>query len=258
MSLMCVVLLVNFAGSAFAGLWDGGAGTSNWNDALNWDSDTVPTAGEGAIIGASSLGTQEPTIGTGVAAVGSSVLLGDPFGIEPNPSGPFTLTVSGSGSLTVGGDMQVGLGGSSAILDVSGTASITVGASLIVGNSTAGTVNQTGGTVTSTNPIYLPIGGSDPALYNLYGGLLIAPAISIGGPGILDITGGTMLLAGDHVGTMDFFIGLGRLTAYGGAGTIVRDFNVTNPGVTTVTAIPEPATLALLSLGGMLLRKKRK
>ncbi len=26
-----------------ANTWDGGAGTGNWNDALNWDNDLVPT-----------------------------------------------------------------------------------------------------------------------------------------------------------------------------------------------------------------------
>ena len=31
--------------------WDGGAGTANWHDALNWSTDTVPTAADHAIIG---------------------------------------------------------------------------------------------------------------------------------------------------------------------------------------------------------------
>ena len=256
--LMCVVLLVSFVGSTYAGLWVGGAGTTNWNDGGNWDSGIVPFSGEAAIIGAASLATQEPTIGTGVAAICSTALLGDPFGIEANPSGPFTLTVSGSGSLTVEGDMQIGLGGSSAILDVSGTASVAIGASLIVANGAAGTVNQTGGTVTSTNPIYLPIGGSEPSLYNLHGGVLSSSAISIGGTGVVDITEGTMLLSGDHVATMAFFVSLDRITAYGGTGTVVYDYNVTNQGVTTVTAIPEPATMLLLSLGTILGIKKRR
>jgi len=36
------------------------------------------------------------------------------------------------------------------------------------------------------------------------------------------------------------------------------DYNVRNPGKTTVSAIPEPATIALLGFGGLVLRRRKR
>jgi hypothetical protein len=73
--------------------------------------------------------------------------------------------------------------------------------------------------------------------------------------GILNIEGGTLSLPGDMTGVVDGYVLSGNLLAYNGAGTIVRNFNGTN---TIVTAIPEPATMLLLGLGGLCLFRKRK
>ncbi|HID39163.1 MAG TPA: hypothetical protein EYP36_06585, partial [Calditrichaeota bacterium] len=60
--------------------WDGGAGTSNWNDALNWSNDQVPTSADNV------------TIGTGY-----SVQL-----IDGNDGNCLDLTIQNGASLTIG------------------------------------------------------------------------------------------------------------------------------------------------------------
>ncbi len=47
-----------------------------------------------------------------------------------------------------------------------------------------------------------------------------------------------------------------RVVAYGGTGTVVATYQPFPNNVTLVTAIPGPATMALLGLAVMMLRKK--
>lgn len=68
----------------------------------------------------------------------------------------------------------------------------------------------------------------------------------------VDITNGKLLLPGD-ISSLD-----SRVTAFGGTGSLVFTYEADQAGYTTVTAIPEPATVLLLGLGGLvLLRCKR-
>lgn len=87
----------------------------------------------------------------------------------------------------------------------------------------------------------------------LDGGILNA----LGGGGLvmsnnssLDITGGVLKLAGQITDITTF----GNVTAYGGSGRFIYDFDGT---VTTITAMPEPATLLIIGLGVAIIRKKR-
>jgi hypothetical protein len=69
---------------------------------------------------------------------------------------------------------------------------------------------------------------------------------------LMDLAGGKLILGfGDVTDPVKRWIARGILQAYGGAGTI--DIDTTSvPGSTIVTGvIPEPASLALLALGGL-------
>jgi hypothetical protein len=69
----------------------------------------------------------------------------------------------------------------------------------------------------------------------------------------LDIGGGTLILNGDQANVIDGFVSGGLLVAYGGSGTVMRDYNITNTGKTTVWGYlantkatnPSPATGAV-------------
>jgi hypothetical protein len=84
----------------FAQTWDGGAGTGNWSDAVNWSADAVPSSGAAvAFAGAvqTTINTQvNRSVSTLTFSAGASA-----FTLVPIPE-PATLTVlAGAGVLGV-------------------------------------------------------------------------------------------------------------------------------------------------------------
>jgi hypothetical protein len=73
----------------------------------------------------------------------------------------------------------------------------------------------------------------------LDGGYLYANSISGLQPdrGTLDITEGQLILNGNHISSVKGWIEAGYLTAYKGDGIILSDYNQTNAGKTTITAM---------------------
>lgn len=88
---------VEFILPAGAVSWDGGAGTSNWNDALNWSNDVVPTAATLVYLDHTFVGATYTVNITSAPAVAGRVVLdaggGNPISLVLNGQ---TLTVSGS------------------------------------------------------------------------------------------------------------------------------------------------------------------
>jgi hypothetical protein len=124
-----------------------------------------------------------------------------------------------------------------------------------------GRLNMTSGviTVADANAVKIGLDGST-GWVDLLAGTIMAGDLMIEGPGNgLNITEGTLILNGDKRENVLRFIGAGLITAYGGvSGAECRyDYDVLNPGKTTVMAIPEPATIALLGLGVLALRRRR-
>jgi len=72
--------------------WDGGAGTANWGDAANWNTDGVPAATDNVQL------TGPYIININVAAVTKDLLLSDPG---------LVLTTNAGNSLSVSGDMTL-------------------------------------------------------------------------------------------------------------------------------------------------------
>lgn len=79
----------------FIKTWDGGAGTANWGDAANWNTDGVPAATDNVEL------TGPYLININVAAVTKNLLLSDPG---------LVLTTNAGNSLSVSGNMRLAAG----------------------------------------------------------------------------------------------------------------------------------------------------
>lgn len=75
--------------------------------------------------------------------------------------------------------------------------------------------------------------------------------------GTCDITGGTVVLRTDQRGAIQGYINSGVLTGYGDSANVVMTWDEV-AGTTTITAIPEPTTLLLLGLGGLVIRRRSR
>jgi hypothetical protein len=98
-------------------------------------------------------------------------------------------------------------------------------------------LQMNGGTATFAG--ILDLGYAGTGHINLYGGTIDAANFAIGnagGSGTMDITAGTLKITGDKAALINGYISNGWITAYGGTGSLNVDYNVSNPGKTTVTA----------------------
>lgn len=101
-------------------VWDGSA-SSGWDTPANWDTNAVPTGADNVVI--DDVSANAPVAGDGVNAEAAGITLG--------ATGAGSLTVEGTGTLTVG-DMYIGDAGSGSVLvqdggSISGNAYVSLG-----------------------------------------------------------------------------------------------------------------------------------
>jgi len=232
-------------------------------------------------------GTGFATVSGGVLNCSGNLVVGRGRNVTGDVETPSEglLTVTG-GVINVGGatapsDLSIGKQYGRGVLEMS-DGIINVAGNVYVGETTIqiiedpyeeiprpgiGRLTMTGGffSISDANSLLIGTNGST-GLVELVDGLIMAGGLEIGPPGSggkMDIRAGTLVLNGNQ---MDYVLGLitaGLLTAYGtdGSGPVIQwqyDYNVRNPSRTTVSAVPEPATLILLSLGGLVLRYRKR
>ena len=234
-------------GSAATITWDGSSSRA-WNVTANWDLNRLPTSSDTAVVSLAS----GPIINSGVAAVANTIQIRSASGAAADVNGG-TLTTSGSSArIDVGYDA-----GTTGTLTInSGT--VTCGQYLYVGYSGTGTLNMNGGTLNITGTRFrIGYNSTGVGRVYLYGGTINCNgssfSFSMGNSGTasMDITNGKLIINGDVTSTVNGYITSGKIKAYGGAGTVLYDYNITNAGKTTVTAAiirtarnPEPASSA--------------
>ena len=100
-----------------------------------------------------------------------------------------------------------------------------------------GVVNMTGGTINVTGNITLSLQYRNrPSEFYLHGGTVNADDLVIAGTGgILDILDGVMILNGDKLATIQSYLDNNSIVAYGTPDAVLVDYNVTNPGKTTIS-----------------------
>jgi hypothetical protein len=258
------VLLLGFVNVTNAAdiVWTGRGADKLWSNPANWEGNKVPTAADDAKIEVpGAIAPNGPLIQDGIAAE-CAVMWNEVAG-EP------TMTMTG-GTLTMSGwGIWWGDGpGCKATFTMSGgTVSLTgsPGIHEFAWGGASGTWIMTGGEVFAKGVVLTADEGVSGQLllhggtYNIGtargdrddrfgGGLLMSDK------GLIDITKGTLILealAGQETRYMQYIKDLmaaGRITAYGGAGQFVMDYDGRNPGKITITAVeagkaykPDPA-----------------
>ncbi|MGA2871174.1 MAG: hypothetical protein ABSF34_18685, partial [Verrucomicrobiota bacterium] len=210
-----------------------------WSDPANWNPVRVPTTNDSVIFDSTG---QVPCTINATAAICWHMNIG-----QDGTGSVGTLIITNGGTFSAIGDYcSVGYSGTGT-LDVESGSSATFVSHLWIGfNSGAvGTFIMNGGTVTVSGNYGLGWnGGAGHAHIN--GGTLNLSQfdggsgtedVAINNSSSMDIAGGTVLINGNASTAVKGYVTAGKLTAYGGAGTVIMDYNNLHPGKTTVLAI---------------------
>lgn len=233
---------VKAPGNLSANRWKGGSG---WNSAVNWSAGTAPTAisGESWVEPLSVWSaTSFPVVSTAGNKVQNLILGDNGEGASLRVAGG-TLDATGSirlgdyydatvnvvsGSLTAAGDLSLSTsdGHGDGTLNVSGGA-VKVGGQLLLGwNANAGTLTISSGSVGVGGVLIFNLDGGNAgakeARVNLYGGTLAVGGLSINtlDPARLDIAGGRFILPASNLGSVNYWINSGNITALDGRRTV--------------------------------------
>lgn len=230
--------------------WFGGEpANSDWNYGMNWKTEycaanPAQNGTFGTVPDAFAKTKHNNVLWGSVASVvvDEAVSVGDIFMVDAGWLSPEDVTVAAGGVLTVQGATTA-----------AGDAQINIAyaapgvASLIMD----------GGTADVDGIVHIGWGGNGSLILN--SGTITVNAIDMaanaGATGTMAITEGKLVIRDWVEEQIALYIANGWITGYGSAENVVVEYDeIAN--TTTVSAIPEPITLSLLSLGALLLRKR--
>jgi hypothetical protein len=195
-----------------------------WSTPANWATGALPTLADGYVRLFTIPG---PIIMAGESYVVNGIHLGNTGEVAG------ALTLQG-GTLEVLGGLNCGFKGPGTINMINGTLLIPGTLKIARDPGSVGHINLNGGTI-STN-IFL-MREKDDAV------------------GTMDVGGGMLTINGDEISLLQGYIDNGWITTYDGNGTPNLDYNVTNPGQTTLTAVhklnPDPANRVIVTPGAV-------
>ena len=226
-------------------VWNPAANPSSkglWTESTNWTLGAVPNLTSKVDLNVA---------GARACLITNAVIAGQLVGGDNGPGG--TVIVTNGGNLTTSSANWCAIGyNNTNLMIVQSGGTVGFGYQLWIGYTTgsSGTLLMNGGTVTVTNMFGLGwSGGKGTARIN--GGTLKLfqwdAANSIKGSSVLDIGAGAVVIAGNQLTNVSGFINTGKITAYGGTGTVSCIFNY-GANNTTITAIPGSNVTGLLSI----------
>ena len=229
-SIGLVLLAVSIAQGATLH-WTGSGGDNLWDNPDNWENNTVPGPGDEAYIDVpAARAPNGPVIQEGMEL---TVL-----GMACEVAGEPTMTITG-GTLTVVDWIWWGDGANCHGTCYMSGGTLNTGSEFELGwGGGEGTWYMTGGTINAQELVIPTSSGRAGQLY-LHGGTVNVggDGLSMTDTGLIDITEGVLTLEGDLRATVEGFINDDLITAYDSAGTFEIDYDVTNAGLTTVTAV---------------------
>ncbi len=233
-----VLLLVSVSNAAEI-FWSDGAADHNhlWTDPNNWLGGVVPGPGdEVQILSPEADAGHGPIIRNGM----DITIAGLKNEMEGRPGKP-ELTMTGGnleitdfvwwgdyddieafwyhsgGAVTIAGEFELGWGPNTG---------------------GAGTLDMTGGTISAAK-LVIPTGSGAYGEFYLRGGTFEVRnlgGLQVNANGLIDVSGGTLVLEGDDTTKINDLIAAGQITAYGSDGLFQLDYDDRNPGKTTLTA----------------------
>jgi|GEM_PF-6597559 len=242
---------------ATAANWDNGAlGSDSWTDAANWQGDVLPAGAN----------TWMDNSDTAVINVGDTGNVGMFF---PQGSGGGTADLTIQGTLNTTGRIRIAdaINSNGIITIDGGTLNVPdhmyVGSAYLAGNiSASGTlVVKNGGVVNQTANGYglkVPAHYADSntsGLIELFDGIIHTVDLYIGATGLVKVGAGSIIIEGNEFTEMNNYKNAGLLVPMNPLDTIDVSYD---GDFTTITSVPEPATMALLGLGGLFIKKRKK
>ena len=231
--MVCLVVVVSMFGAIANAAdikWTGGGSDNLWSTPANWTSNRVPTAADEVFIDVpAARAPNGPIIQDGINA---KIL-----GLLCEVAGEPEMTMTG-GTLEISDYIWWGDGQDSHGTFYMSGGTITVSNELELGwGGGTGTWIMTGGEVTCGRlRIPTPTGAAGELF--LSGGTFNvgSSGLDMSDVGTIDVGDGTLVLDGDVTATIQGLIDAGQITAYGGGGRVLLDFDLTNPGKTTLAA----------------------
>jgi hypothetical protein len=244
--LLVCIISISFAGSVFAAatssVWQGPEGGA-WSTPANWVNNTVPVAldppggprADPYSIAYFYTTHTSPGLIEGVTVACDLLRVGDIAAGSVLSVNGGTVNVSElvyisylAADTAVTFNMNGGVVNCGVMIPAEGK--------FFVGYRGQGTLNMNNGTINLTSFLSIADQSGSNGYVHLDGGTIYATDLLMNTANAhLDISGGTLILDGNDMAAINGFVGSSKITAYSGAGTVQRDYNVTNAGKTTVT-----------------------
>ena len=268
---LAIIVLVAVSSTAFGARthsyseWRGSV-SSDWNTAANWNNTTVPVVYDTPGVlhpetfsKAGFKGTYASPDLTGKRVAVDQVVIGGVSG--------GTLTVAG-GIIDVSEFVNIGnTSAESGVLNINEGGTVNCGVMVategrfILGKQGSGVLNMNGGTLNLTSYLTIATDPVSPAngTVNLNSGFIYATDLQMANGGLgtarIVVKDGFLILnnANDLSGKIQGWINNGWISAAPGY-TVYTAFDA-DSAITTVWATPEPATIGMLLLGGMIVRR---
>jgi hypothetical protein len=222
------------------------AGNGLWSESANWTGGAVANSTNKVVLNVA---------GARACVVNSAVSAGQLVAGDNGPGGSLLITNGGSLAASATDWSAIGYNNTMEMIVTSG-GSATFGNHLWIGFDPGadGTLRLNGGTVSVAGMFGLGWNGGKGTV-QVNGGTLSLSQWSASSPGsilgasILDIAAGTVVIAGNRVASVSNYVSSGKITGYGGTGTVSNYFNGSSTILTAIVGEP-PITnvVSLLSI----------